>query len=402
MKIGIAAPLSTDSVIDLIEGDTSSLPAGTYGAPFLGTLIKALIKQGHQVSAYTLDDKLPPGQLQPIIAGGENFKIYYGPCRKHSVRFNEKYIGRTLDFFYREVKALKIAIELDQPDIVHGHWSYEYAFAAIGSKKPHVVTCHDSPFQVLKFMPNYYRFGRLLMALYVYRKAHYLTAVSPYLEGELAKFAKTRILIVPNPTPRTPNTTKFDQIYDSVHPKIVMISNGWENRKNAKPALLAFNALLKTRPGATLHIFGCDFEADGPAYQWAKSNHIEQNIVFNGAVKSADLLNFLDSATLLLHPALEECCPLSLIEAMSSGLPVVAGENSGGVPWILDYGKAGMLADITSPASMAEKMNQLLDDRALFESIQKNGAERVSQLFTQEAVAAAYVNIYRQAIAGSY
>ena len=403
MKIGIAGPISTESIKDLIDGDTSSLPKGYAGAPFLGTLIKTLIKKGHQVSAYTLDDTLPPEQLNPLTAAGQNFKIYYSPLRKHSIRPNGRYLGRSLDFFYREIQAIKIAIQIDQPDIVHGHWSYEFGLAAIYSKRPYVVTCHDSPLQVLKYMPNYYRFGRLLMALWVFRKAKFLTAVSPYLKEEIEKLTKADIKVVPNPTPREPSISQSAEVINSLDltkPTIAMISNGWENLKNAKPAMQAFNKLLNNKPQATLHMFGFDLEVDGPAHQWAKKNNIDQNMVFHGPTPSSDLLNFLSHSTLLLHPALEECCPLSLIEAMSFGLPVVGGKNSGGVPWVLDYGNAGFLADVSNPSEMAKKMNTILEDKQLYLELHNQAIQRIWQVFSQDAVATAYEAVYLNLLKG--
>jgi L-malate glycosyltransferase len=396
MKIGIAGPISTEAVKDLISGDISSLPKGYVGAPFLGTLIKSLLAKGHEVIAYTLDNSLPPQLAQPIYAEGKNFKIYYCPVRLHSIKFNEAYPGRSLDFFYREIKALKNAIKIDRPDIIHAHWSYEFALAAIYSKIPFLITCHDSPLQVLKYLPNFYRFGRLLMAMWVFNKAKTLTAVSPYLKDEIKKFTSAKIIVVPNPAPKEPITTGIDEnLLDLSKPKIVMISNGWENRKNAKPALLAFNELLKKIPDATFHMFGFDFQIDGPAHHWAKQKNIDRNMLFHGPTPSTELLNFLKQSALLLHPALEECCPLSLIEAMSYGLPVVGGEKSGGVPWILDYGKAGLLADVSSPSMMAEKMNVILNDKGLYRDIQTKAIQRVDALFSKAVVANAYEDIYR-------
>jgi glycosyltransferase involved in cell wall biosynthesis len=402
MKIGIPGPISTESVKYLLNGDISKLPKGYAGAPFLGTLIKTLIKHGHQVSAYTLDNSIPPNQLQPICAEGPNFKIYYCALRKHSLRPNGRYLGRIVDFYYREIKALKIAIELDQPDIIHAHWSYEFALAAIYSKRPYLVTCHDSPIQVLKYMSNVYRFGRLLMALWVFKKAKFITAVSPYLKDEIQKFTQTIISVIPNPTPRDPaiNQDKISEnSLDLSKPIIALVSNGWKNHKNVKPALLAFNILLKTKPEASLHLFGFDQETNGPAHQWAKANNIDQNMIFHGPTASNELLDFLHQSTLLLHPALEECCPLSLIEAMSFGLPVVGGDKSGGVPWVLDFGKAGLLADVTNPEDIAKKMNILLEDKSIYLTIRKQGLERVSDLFSQDAVATAYERIYQDVLA---
>ena len=86
---------------------------------------------------------------------------------------------------------------------------------------------------------------------------------------------------------------------------------------------------------------------------------------------------------------------MSSIEAMSMGIPVIGGEKSGGLPWVLDYGKAGLLADITKPNEMAEKMNALLENKPLYLNLREQGLERVRQLFSQEAVAKAYERIYQ-------
>lgn len=402
MKIGISGPISTESVKDLLDGDTSRLPKGYVGAPFLGTLIKTLIKNGHQVSAYTLDYTLPPEQLNPIIASGQNFKIYYCPLRKHSIRPNGRYLGRSLDFFYREIQALKNAILIDQPDIVHAHWSYEFALAAHYSQRPYLVTCHDSPLNVLKFMPGYYRFSRLLMALLVFIKVKHLTAVSPYVKNEIARFTKKNITVIPNPSPiaHDNNPLVNFEALDLTAPKIIMILNGWGILKNPKPAMLAFHQLFKSNQESTLHMFGADFQPDGPAQQWAKENNIDKNMVFHGPTTNAELLNFLNQATLLLHPSLEECCPMTLIEAMSVGLPVVGGEKSGGVPWVLDYGQAGILADVTKPDDMVEKMNTILDNKQLYFKLRRQAIHRINQLFSQDVVATAYETVYSNVLKG--
>ena len=269
------------------------------------------------------------------------------------------------------------------------------------SKLPYVVTCHDSPVKVLKYMCNHYRFGRLLMAMFVFQKAKCLTAVSPYLKSEIAKFTKTDIYVVPNPTPIEPikdflDNTKIEAKLNA--PKIVMVLNGWGPLKNAKPAFSAFNQILKSIPNAELHLFGHDFQVGGSAQQWAKANNVEKNIVFHGFTPNADVLTFLNEATLLLHPALEECCPLTLIEAMSFGVPVIGGKSSGGVPWVLDDGGAGLLADVSDPQNIAEKILSLLTDKELYTNISNKSLQRVRLLFTQSSVASAYEEIYMKVL----
>lgn len=400
MKIGIAGPISTESIKELLNGDVAALPRGYGGAPFLGSLIKTLIKHGHQVSAYTLDNSLPPQQLHPICAEGKNFKIYYCPLRRHSIRPNAKYLGRSLDFFYREIKSLKIAMQIDKPDIVHAHWSYEFALAAIYSKIPYLITCHDSPLKILKYMPGYYRFGRLLMALWVFYKSKYLTVVSPYVKGEINFFTNADISVIPNPTPidLQENLSTIESGIDLSQPKIVMILNGWGMLKNPKPAMFAFSELLKTRPNATLHMFGADFQVGGKANQWSQEMNIDKNMIFHGPTPNADLLRFLQNATLLLHPSLEECCPMTLIEAMSLGIPVVGGEKSGGVPWVVNYGDSGVLVDISNVRAIAKSINDLLDDKYAYQKLRNNGFERIQKLFRKDVVVAAYISAYESVL----
>ncbi len=58
MRIGVAGPIASDSVSHLLGRRAADAPKGMSGAPLLGTLITALIRRGHTVSAYTLDHTL--------------------------------------------------------------------------------------------------------------------------------------------------------------------------------------------------------------------------------------------------------------------------------------------------------------------------------------------------------
>jgi len=59
MKVGIPGPISTESIAQFLHMGSALLPSGYSGAPFLGTLIGALLEYGHKVSAYTTTVDLP-------------------------------------------------------------------------------------------------------------------------------------------------------------------------------------------------------------------------------------------------------------------------------------------------------------------------------------------------------
>ena len=396
MKIGIAGPVSTESVAKHLAGDISSLPKGMAGAPLLGTLISALIARGHQVSAYTLDKTLHPSLNPPVIAEGIGFRIYYGPYRPHSFRMNGSKPGRMSDFFAVERDAIENAIRIDKPDVVHAHWTYEFSLAAIASGIPHLVTCHDSPLKVLRFMPNLYRLGRYLMARKVFKKARRLSAVSPYLKDQIQRYAKVPVAVIPNPIPfavaeETPAQRK---IADRASPNIAMVLNGWGALKNPKPAFEAFNMLRETLLDAKLHLFGFDFSPGEKAQSWAQAHGIDEGMIFHGPMPNVALLSKLRAMDLLLHPALEESFGMVLVEAMALGLPVVGGDKSGSVPWVLGNGDAGVLADMRSSGAIFRALSRILQDAAEYDRIVGAGLTRVQRLFMPDGVVKEYEKMY--------
>jgi len=70
-----------------------------------------------------------------------------------------------------------------------------------------------------------------------------------------------------------------------------------------------------------------------------------------------------------------------LIEALSSGLPVIATENSG---LEINDGVDGFRVPVRSPDAIAERLNQLASDRTLLAEMSRNAKKR-SEEFTLEA-----------------
>lgn len=396
MKIGIAGHIATDSIARYLDGDSSSLPRGYYGAPLLGTLIGALLERGHSIVAYTTSSDMTPGTR--VSAQGERFKITYCAARRRAFRYSDGHWGRAADGFKHERTLLSQAMQEDAPDLVHAHWSYEFALAAIESGLPHLVTCHDAPQAVLRYSPNLYRLVRYVMARRVLKRASHLTAVSPYLQQMLAGYARVPIDVVPNPLP--PHSRQLAderRQYDPARPRIAMVLNGWGACKNPQPALRAFAVIRRGFPGAELSILGSDYGPGGPAESWAKAQGLADGVHFIGPQPYSSLLAKLAESDLLLHPAREETFGMSIAEAMSLGVPVVGGQASGAVPWVM--GEGGLAVDVTSADAMADAMVSLLSDPAALHRHALAARSRAKD-FGALQVAAAYEMLYASAIKG--
>jgi glycosyltransferase involved in cell wall biosynthesis len=113
-----------------------------------------------------------------------------------------------------------------------------------------------------------------------------------------------------------------------------------------------------------------------------------------------DVPDLLASADLFVLSSRSEGLPLSILEAMAAGLPVVAS-NVGGVPEAVVDGDTGLLVPPSDPQSLATAIGRLLDDPALRRRLGEAGRMRVAEHFDLAAVHQAHLDLYRRALARS-
>ena len=399
MHIAIVGPIATTDITHLIEGNVTGLPNGYDGAPLLATLITELLRLGHRVSAFTLSSDMPLDG-KPVVAYGSNFSLSYCRMRPRAWRPNGLRLGRILDLYAFERNQLQQAILHAAPEVVHAHWTYEFALAAMQTGLPHVVTCHDSPYRVARFFSrekltrSLYRWLRVLMARKVLRHANNVTAVSSYMRDEVQGMTLAPIQTIPNPV----DALALDMGRVRQAPAtatIAMVANGWQALKNSKPAMQAFAKFRVDHPDTEMNLYGNDFGLGQIAEIWAKQQGIAAGMVFHGHIPHKQLLQELSMSDLLLHPALEESFGMAIAEAMAMGLPVVAGETSGAVPWVV--GDGGVLCDVRQVSAICLAIEQVLvpDNYTRYSQAAR---KRVISMFTVSAVATSYLAAYQTAL----
>jgi len=402
LHIGLAAPIATEHVTELLTGETSNLPQGYTGAPFTGALIAEFLKQGHKISAFTTDASLYP-DIGVVKVGGPNFDLYICPERPRAWRFNQSRVGRALDGFGFERQVLAETIKSAQPDIIHAHWTYEFALAAIKTNIPHLITCHDDPAVILRFNPYPFRAIRYLMARQVYRKGQCFSTVSDYMVSQVRRYTKTPLTVVPNPLADFVLASGREREVP-VTRRIGLICNGWEARKNAKPALQAFAKIRAGQPGFELHLFGHGFGEQQAAQQWCLEQGLADGMVFHGSTPHKQLIAQLNQLDLLLHPSLEESFGVVIAEAMALGLPIVAGRHSGAAPWVVGFEEnsedicCAVLTDVSDPAAIASAIEKVFDP--YYSARSAAGYARARQQFAPDVIANAYMALYQRILSG--
>jgi glycosyltransferase involved in cell wall biosynthesis len=93
-----------------------------------------------------------------------------------------------------------------------------------------------------------------------------------------------------------------------------------------------------------------------------------------------------------------EGLPITLIEAMAAGLPIVT-TNSGSVSDLVEDGKEGFLVPVGDVATFADRIERLARDESLRRQLGKSGRVRVENAFTIEHTARGYEELLTDLVA---
>jgi len=110
---------------------------------------------------------------------------------------------------------------------------------------------------------------------------------------------------------------------------------------------------------------------------------------------ATDVVSDLGSCDLFVLPSLWEGMPISLLEAMAAGRPVIATAVSGSSELVID-GETGMLVPPADPRALAAAIDALLRDRAAASAMAAAGRERVRENFSIDRMVGATAEIYRE------
>lgn len=111
-----------------------------------------------------------------------------------------------------------------------------------------------------------------------------------------------------------------------------------------------------------------------------------------------DVPDLMRAADIFVLPSHREGMPRSIIEAMLSGLPVVATDIRGSREEIVD-GKTGLLVPIADPAALAAALGRLADDPVLRQRMGEAGLVRARDLYDEAKVVARQIELFGNVVA---
>jgi glycosyltransferase involved in cell wall biosynthesis len=124
---------------------------------------------------------------------------------------------------------------------------------------------------------------------------------------------------------------------------------------------------------------------------------LEKRVVIGLPVVGADKEATFARADFFVCPSHHEGLPLTIIEAMASGLPIV-GTNVGGIPDLVTHGLNGLLVEREQPGQLAKYLLQLIGDDALRIRMGEQGYTRACQNHDIERYIDRLLNVYQEVV----
>jgi len=159
-----------------------------------------------------------------------------------------------------------------------------------------------------------------------------------------------------------------------------------ENRKGLD---LLFCALTNVKVDFKLKIIG-DGESEYIEYlkqQLLKLN-LHDKVSFTPFLEGNELIHEYHNADVFVLPSREDCFGLVLVEALASGLPIIASKYADGAYDVIENGVNGIITDPYDPIKMAKDIEEVL----IHNRYRKNAINMSTDKFNFSHIASIYIN----------
>jgi len=232
------------------------------------------------------------------------------------------------------------------------------------------------------------------------RKAGFFSVVSQNLKDYLVRevnIPESRITVIRNGvdtsrfSPENSNGIIREFLPEGFNGKIILSVGRLAEVKDHRNLISAL-ALLKGKGRDDFHlVLVGDGELRGTIEEQVKTNGLYQHVTFAGTRTDVDRL--LPGADLFVMSSKSEGLPMSILEAMACGLPVVS-TNVGGVSEIIEDGKSGTLVPPGDPVPLAAEISRILNNSELGKQLGCNARKRAERYLSSDKMVRDYSALY--------
>ncbi len=205
------------------------------------------------------------------------------------------------------------------------------------------------------------------ISIRIMRQVDAILAPSGFLVDTFAKFGLAARAI-----PNIVDVSRF-RFRENARPRPIFLHNrGLEPLYNVQCTLRAFGLIQTRYPDASLIV-----AHDGPARKQLEELAAElqlRNVSFIGHVSQEEMPRIYEQADVYIMSPEIDNMPASVLESFAAGLPVIA-TRVGGIPYILEHERTGLLVDSNAHAAIAASAFRLLEDKELAAQLTRNARQ---------------------------
>lgn len=283
---------------------------------------------------------------------------------------------------FKSIKRFKKIVEEEKPDIIHTHRSIALTyFLSFGFKrKPwrYIHTVHNI---ATKEAGKYEIF---LRKKYAKRGLIEQIGISDLISKTIVETYKKPVAATIYNGIKLPEIKDVKKEYD-----FVCVAR-FSKQKNHMLLLETFKEYLIDNPTAKLLLVGGGELLD-QCKQYAEKEGLLKNVVFYGHTPNA--VELMNKSKVFVLSSLYEGNPISVLEAMSLGLPIIA-PKVGGIPDVVENEKNGFLFEVGDKNALLECMKNALTDESKYFQLSGNNLKK-SQQFSIENCAESYYSFFK-------
>lgn len=186
--------------------------------------------------------------------------------------------------------------------------------------------------------------------------------------------------------------------YYSTHGLILFVGGNMQ-RKGLPELIKAAPLVIKRRPEVKFYVVGHDNNMP----RMLKLCHqlgVENHFLFLGWLPNEEVRKLYLKANVFVMPSLTEAFGMALLEAMASGVPVVA-TRVGGIPEFVEHGVNGLLVEPNNPEALAEALLMVLENVNIAARLGRQGRVTAQNFGLEQMLECTY-KVYETVLCGAW
>ena len=360
----------------------------------------------HRVPSYSIYRLLETGRL---FFYGRDPRSFFHPLNFYELATSRLGMFSVMAAFsFRAYRKLSELAEAHRFDVIHDVQGLGYGILLIKANGLPVVANIHHPLQVdgansvrqarsLAEKLRWLRFYPFFMQEIVARRMDRIitgSRNSAALVERTFRLPPERVAVIydgvdtdtfrPQKVPKRPNS-------------LLYVGNSDDRNKGVRYLLEALT-LLNGRRDLHLTVVDRDNAVLVPAL--AGELGVADQVTVTGRLSREELVRLYNTAQLLVSPSLYEGFGLPAAEAMACGTPVVA-TTAGAFPEVIETGVSGLLVPPGDATSLADAIEQVLDDSRLRRRLGQAGRQRIVDHFSWRETAVRTLALYQEVASGA-